>query len=298
MCPLSGKALRPITSGELAIVNQKIANGELYFHPGIQVNRELEDAYVTVNQTYFYPVINDMLLLKKDTAVAAKNRTKNPLLRISEQAIQSFYEEYPLLSPERKSTDVHKSVHSKPLTNDQLKELKGLLPKSGDCFMSAVTHDVDALHNLVFNTNFNHYIHLDFSLQRLEAIKSDVKEGTVLVLCENSDLPFIENSVDALFSFDYINGYEKEGQHQAYQELKRVLKESGGSVVLYDKEKPLHAQTQLKNDLLSKKAIGLLAPWKKKKVPSIYFHPVVVSESNDDNSNEYLTKTSLGRQFS
>lgn len=298
LCPLSGKALRPITSSELTIVNQKIANGELYFHPGIQVNKELEDAFVTVNQTYFYPVINDMLLLKKDTAVAAKNRTKNPLLRISEQAIQSFYEEYPLLSPEKKSTDINKSVHSKPLSNDQLKELKGLLPKSGDCFMSAVTHDVDALHNLVFNTKFNHYIHLDFSLQRLEAIKADVKEGTVLVLCENSDLPFVENSVDALFSFDYINGYEKEGQNQAYQELKRVLKENGGSVVLYDKDKPLHAQTQLKNDQLSKKAIGLLAPWKKKKVPSIYFHPVVISESNGDNSNEYLTKTSLGRQFS
>lgn len=282
---------------ELSVVNQKMINGELYFYPGIQLEQKLKQAYITENQTYFYPVIDDILLLKKDTAVTAKNRTKNPLLRIPESTIESFYEAYKLLRKGRRSAVPFKSRNSEPLSNDQLSQLKSLLPKSGDCFMSAVTHDVDALHNLVFNTHFDTYLHLDFSLDRLEAIKPDVKKGTILVLCENSNLPFAENAIDAVFSFDYINEYEKADQNLAYQELKRVLKENGGSVVLYDKNKPLHAQSQLKSDQFSKKALGLVAPWKKKKVPSIYFHPVQVN-SNDDNSEQLFTKTSFGRQFS
>lgn len=286
-----------MSKDELAVVNQKIVNGELFYYPGIQIEQELEQAYITENQTYFYPVIDDILLLKKDTAVTAKNRTRNPLLRVTEKTIQDFYTEYSLLSRTRNTTPVIPVLKDKPLSNDQLGELKTLLPKSGDVFMSAVTHDVDALHNLVFNTKFNQYLHIDFSLDRLEAIKPDIRKGTVLVLCENANLPFAENTVDALFSFDYINEYEKADQNLAYHELKRVLKEDGCSVVLYDKAKPLHAQTQLKTDQISKKALGLLAPWKKKKVPSIYFHPVEVN-SNSDNSEQLVTKASFGRQFS
>lgn len=286
-----------MSKDELSVVNQKIVNGELYFYPGIQIELKLKQAYITENQTYIYPVVDDILLLKKDTAVTAKNRTKNPLLRVTERTIEEFYAEYSLLKKGRKATPALKLLKSQPLSHEKLAELKTLLPKSGDFFMSAVTHDVDALHNLVFNTKFNQYLHIDFSLDRLEAIKPDVKKGTTLILCENANLPFAENMVDALFSFDYINEYEKADQNLAYQELKRVLKEEGCSVVLYDKGKPLHAQTQLKTDQISKKALGLLAPWKKKKVPSIYFHPVEVS-SNSDNSEQLLTKTSFGRQFS
>lgn len=286
-----------MSKDELSVVNQKIVNGELFFYPGIRIEQELEQAYITENQTYFYPVIDDILLLKKDTAVAAKNRTKNPLLRVTEKAIQDFYTEYSQLNKIRSTGPVLPLLKDKPLTNDQLVELKTLLPKTGDVFMSAVTHDVDALHNLVFNTKFNQYIHIDFSLDRLEAIKSDIRKGTTLVLCENANLPFAENTVDALFSFDYINEYEKADQNLAYHELKRVLKEDGCSVVLYDKTKPLHAQAQLKTDQISKKALGLFAPWKKRKVPSIYFHPVEVN-SIGDNSNQLVTKASFGRQFS
>lgn len=282
---------------ELSIVNQKIANGELYFHPGIQVEISLEQGLITENQTYFYPIVDDIVLLRKDTAVTAKNRTKNPLLRVTQQTVEAFYTEF---KPLKKGDNSHvglKQMRSKPLSNEQLSELKGLLPRSGDCFLSAVTHDVDALHNLVFNTHFNQYLHIDFSLDRLRVIKAEMKDNTLLILCDNANLPFAEESIDALFSFDYINEYDKADQTQAYQELKRVLKGNGHSVVLYDKDKPLHAQAQFKSDQLSKKALGIVAPWKKKKVPSIYFHPVK-THSNDDTSGDLYTKTSLGRQFS
>ena len=286
-----------MSKDELSVVNQKITTGELYFYPGIQAEIKLKQALITENQTYFYPIVDDIVLLRKETAVTAKNRTKNPLLRVTEEKSEAFYSEFKLLKKGKRTSVSNIDQHSKPLSNDQLNELKGLLPRSGDCFMSAVTHDVDALHNLVFNTNFNSYLHIDFSLDRLQAIKNEVKKDTLLVLCDIASLPFNDESVEALFSFDYINEYDKEDQAKAYQELKRVLKAEGSSVVLYDKDKPLHAQAHHKSDQLSKKALGIIAPWKKKKVPSIHFHPVQAS-TNSDNSGDLFTKTSLGRQFS
>ena len=65
LCPISGKALRAMSKDELSVVNQKIVNGELYFHPGIQIELKLKQAYITENQTYIYPVVDDILLLKK-----------------------------------------------------------------------------------------------------------------------------------------------------------------------------------------------------------------------------------------
>ncbi len=286
-----------MSKAELAIANDKCSTGELYFHVGIPVDIKLKAAYTTDNHLHIFPVVDDILMLKKDTAISPKNRTKNPYLRVPERLVEDFYAQYPSLR-KGKSTDAQmKEVHSQPLSNEQLLELKTLLPKSGECFMSAVTHDVDALHNLVFNTDFNHYLHIDFSFARLNAIRKDLKEGTLLVLCDIANLPFNESSIDALFSFDYINEYDKTDQATAYHELKRILKPGGCSVVLYDKDKPLHAQSHHKSDQRAKKAMGVLAPWKKKKVPTIHFHPVELNSHKDD-SGQFYTKASLGRQFS
>lgn len=296
ICPISNRPLRYLSENEIAVVNQKISSGQLYFYKGIQVENEIQSGLITENQTYMYPIVEEVVLLKKDTAITAKNRTKNPLLRVTEDLVEEFFQDFNLLRKNHPVTSsFHKDLHSQPLSNDQLMQLKALLPKEGECFMSAVTHDVDALHNLVFNAHFDHYLHIDFSIDRLLAIRKEVKEGTVLVLCENANLPFAEDTVDALFSFDYINAYEKDDQKVAYEELKRVLKSNGASVVLYDKNKPLYAQSHLKSDQFAKKTLGYIAPWKKRKLPAIHFHAV---ERNDSDGGGELLSPSLGGQFS
>ncbi|WP_286745084.1 MULTISPECIES: methyltransferase domain-containing protein [Roseivirga] len=297
LCPHTRKPLRFMSRDELSVLNQRIERNELYFHLGIQAQCSVDSALITENQTYVYPIVEGIIFLKKDVAITAKNRTKNPFMRVPEHITEEFFNTYKVLSKEKAAEPVLKDLNSQKLDNDQLLQLKSRLPKSGQCFMSVVTHDVDAIHNLVFNTRFNAYVHIDFSLDRLLAIKKDVKQGTELVLCDVACLPFEANTVNALFSFDYINEYDKADQAAAYEELKRVLKEDGASVVLYDKSKPLHAQSQLKSDQLSKKALSVLAPWKKKKVPTIYFHPVTV-DADENHREELMTKTSFGRQFS
>ncbi|HEY9116360.1 MAG TPA: methyltransferase domain-containing protein [Roseivirga sp.] len=282
----------------LAIVNERMKHGEFYHHQGVVANCELKRALTSGNQLYIFPIIDDIILLKKATAITAKSRTANPFLRVDALSKQLFYAEFPCLRIEKTEVNYKKELKSQPLSNEELLELRTLLPKSGETFMSIVTHDIDALHNLVFNTNYDRYLHLDFSWSRLSAIKTDLKKGSILVLSDEDKFPFEESSIDALFSFDYINESDRIDQSLAYQELKRILKPDSQSIVLYDKDKPMFVQNQQKNDNFSNKALSILAPWKKRKVPSIYFHPVKLK--NDHKSNDrYLTKALLkGQLFS
>lgn len=271
-----------MTEKELTSVNAQIKNGELYFYTGAPVNIKLTAAFVTANHTYIYPLINNISYLKRQTAIVAKNRTQNHLRRVSESEIGLFYKTY-AFGEDNELIKPSKELQSNPIGQDKIKQLARLLPKGGDYFMSIVTHDVDSIHNLTYGRTFKHYFHMDFSLPRLLAMKDDLPSDTILVLGDFDHLPFANDTVDALFSFDYINNYSKEVQASAYEELKRCLKSDGVSITLYDKSKPMHANSQLKSDQRSKKALGVIAPWKKVKLPNIFFYPI-----NDENGKETM----------
>ena len=61
---------------ELSAVNDKITNGELYFYPGVPVEEHLKKALVTEHSTYVYPIFDEIICLKKETAIVPKNRTQ------------------------------------------------------------------------------------------------------------------------------------------------------------------------------------------------------------------------------
>jgi ubiquinone/menaquinone biosynthesis C-methylase UbiE len=169
--------------------------------------------------------------------------------------------------------------------------MASLLPKKGHSFLSISTHDVDAIHNLTYKSHYKVHFHMDFSLARLKVIQSDLPQNTILILGEMNHLPFKNDSIDGLISFDYLNNYEKEIQNQSYLELKRCLKADGVSIMLYDKDKPLDTKSQLKSDQLVKKALSIVAPWKKVKLPNIIFYPI--DESKVSNG-KFVANPSFG----
>lgn len=296
ICPFSGKPLRRLEEKELTILNERIEQGQFLHYSGITVDRKLVSAYTNPTTTYIFPVFDGIVFLKKDTAITSKGRTLNPHIRIREDKIKLFYDIYPLLSSSSREEQLVEDTNSELLSPEEVKELKQLLPKSGHCFLSAVSHDVDAIYNLRFNTRFEQYIHIDFSLQRLRTIQSELGSDTLFVLCDVLDLPFGEGSINALFSFDLINMYDKKVQNKAYEEIKRVMTPDGFSVLTYEEGKPLHARVSQKIDKISSKAKGLLAPWSKQKKSQVYFHPVKSTFQKDFSTS--LSTSHLNRQFS
>ena len=60
------------------------------------VERPLELAFASSNYLYIYPVFNDVLYLKKDTAIVSKNRVQNPFHKIHQAEIDQFNSTYGL----------------------------------------------------------------------------------------------------------------------------------------------------------------------------------------------------------
>ncbi|OEK04504.1 methyltransferase domain-containing protein [Roseivirga misakiensis] len=295
ICPFTGRSLRYLTEAELVVVNKKINNNELFFYPGVQVQQPLKSALVTEHQTYIYPVQDNILYLKKETAIVTKNRTENYLKRVSEALIVSFEKEYGFNS-EKEVEELQTSNCLPSLDSETIAQFKKQITKSGSVFLSVASNNVDDVHNMVFNTNYDEYYHADFDLERLKAVKEDLKQGTKVVLCEPVALPFAEDAVDFMISFDLINEYEKDTQNQSAAEIKRVVSPKGSSVVLFNESLPLHAERMLKKEEMIAKAKILVKPWKKASSAQIHFHPVS-SPANSDVSNTIVGKTSLKRQL-
>ncbi|MFY0594572.1 methyltransferase domain-containing protein [Roseivirga sp.] len=295
ICPFSGRNLRYLTDAELVVVNSRINGGELFFYPGVQVKESLKRALVTEHQTYIYPVDDNIIYLKKETAIVTKNRTKNYLKRVSDTVISSFESIYSF-NRKTDSEQVNKLPSVPSMPSDAIASLKQYITKSQNVFVSMCSNNADDVHNLVFNTHFAEYVHADFDLERLKALKSELKKDTTLVLCDPVALPFAQESIDTLVSFDLINEYEKDVEKEAAGEIKRVVCSRGASIVMFNDSLPLNAERQLKKDELVKKAKVLMKPWKKVSSCEIYFHPISATQDSDM-SDTFVGKTSLKRQL-
>ena len=295
ICPFTGKGLIELSQDEIKQINCRIDDGSLFFYCGVPVERRLEKAFISGNRSYIYPVFDDIIFLKKRTAIVARNRTKEPNKRVENDFIEVFNEEFGLNvnRDERQDTLIEDRA---PIDFAELEDLGKLIPRTGKSFVSFATHDIDLMHNLVFGTNFDHYLHFDYEIQRLKQVVGRLKSDTLYVLADMDSLPLKTGVVDAMFSFDMINDHDKSFQQKAYTELKRSMNDKGASIVFYDVTKPLHVKLYQKIDTAKQIGVRLITPWKKTLVADIYFYPT--GSSSTSNHESFIGKTSLGRQFS
>ena len=295
ICPFSSRRLRLMSEHELVNVNKRIKSGELFFYPGVQVKKELEKALVTEHQTYMYPVFDRILFLRKETAIVARNRTENALKRLNDSTVQSFENKYQfginVIEPEP-----HHQVEEL-LSDKEVTMLRRQLSKKVELLVTGCCENADTIHNLIFGSDFEQHVHFDDSIGRLRRVKQELPNSTISVLCDKDNLAFDNERVGAVFIFDLINSLSKESQKEAYQELKRILTEDGNGVALFGANQPNAASSDFKSDVFTKKALGLAAPWKKVKLPNMYFHRVSIPET-EKKRGRTTTKTSFRRQFS
>lgn len=294
-CPFSSRKLRLLSETELASVNSKINKGELFFYPGVKVEDELTSALVTEHQSYIYPIFDNVIFLKRETAIVARNRTENAHKRVSDVVVEAFNNEY--LRTNDSPLSACESEFEGALSLEDLPVLKGRLSKKGGLLLTGCSSSVDHILNLNFGIDYKQHVHFDDSIQRLRSVSSELTEQTLLVLCDKTHLPFDQDSIDSVFTFGFVNDLSKEDQKLMYSELKRVLSAEGQSISFYNAQKPLHVTSILKSDLIAKKTLKVVTPWKKIKMPKIYLHPLYLSETRQ-NDQKTTAKTSFRRQFS
>ena len=271
VCPFTKKKLRLLDSRELEQLNTGIQQGNFYFYEGVPVNFTLKKAYSANNQIYIYPVVDEVVFLKKRTSIVPKNRTRNPHKRVLNDVADAFYEEFGF-KPSRKSVGLHQLMYE-PLPLEQLNEFQTMLPKLGGTFISLAVNDVETTHHLIFGKKFDHHIHIDHSFARMKAVLGQLVEETLYILSDEGDLPLSDCSVDAVLASDFIEDGEN-FQKLSYTELKRNLKPHGVAIVLDDLENLSPIRNSYNADKFIRKLLRYFIPWKKQFPPSFHFHAV------------------------
>lgn len=290
VCPFTSQPLRPLSEMELEAFQNKIEAGDCYFQKGAPVRLLPKKAFISHNQVYIYLEMGGILLLQKQTAIVAKNRTANPHKRISEQEIIEFYESLGLNEEGTLQTKV--STDSILPAVIETANLEKSLPKTGHCFVTMGTQNVDAVHNLLFGTNFRQYLHFDHDLARLQPMVGALKNNTQYVLCDQELLPVMEDGIDALYSYEFIEGLEKETQFQLFDAMKKSLKDDAVAIILNAGAKSSPLESRYK----SVKTKAALKPWKKVSLPQFLFRSV--ADSQGLSRDAVSGKRSWGSQLS
>ena len=96
ICPFIWLELIELNKFELSLINSKISDGLYFYHHGAPVNTKLKKAFICNKRFYIYPVFEDMVYLKKLTAIVPKNRTLEANKRVSKDSAEAFYKEFGL----------------------------------------------------------------------------------------------------------------------------------------------------------------------------------------------------------
>ena len=99
-----------MTKSQIDNANIKFEEGQLYYYPRIKATQKLTAALITENHNYIYPIVDDIILLKKETAMTSMGRTRNPHARVSDPMINEFFDTYKLLKKEKFLSQVSKSL--------------------------------------------------------------------------------------------------------------------------------------------------------------------------------------------
>lgn len=290
VCPFTFKPLRQLSESELDRFHSRIDSGDFYFQKGIPLNFLPNKAYVSQNQVYIYLEIDGVILLQKQTAVVTRIHTENPQRRISEELVENFYNELGL--------NIEGSLEHKPVrdaitaTSDDQAIFKQVLPKSGQCFVSMGSTDIDTVHNFLFGTSFSEHLHVDHNMARLLSVEGALKENTRYVLCDQGVLPVERQSVNALLCFDTMAALDKQFHQPVFDELREVMKSDAVAVMLKASQKSSAFEGKYK----MAKTKAALKPWKKHHLPRFHFHSIEASTGM--NHDALSGKTSWGSQLS
>src|SRR5438046_7864178 len=93
-CPITGTSLRALQPDEIRTLNEKASNNQLWQADGKPVTTSIEKGLITIDRTYIYPIIKEIILLLKDLAVVdSKDKIITDTINEHKQLVQNFYDQ-------------------------------------------------------------------------------------------------------------------------------------------------------------------------------------------------------------
>src|ERR1700744_1390285 len=93
-CPFTGSDLRALDAREMESLNQKIKANAVWQADGKPFGTPLEQALISVNGVYIFPIIRGIILLLKDLAlVDSRDNVLRETIGADKQLVKDFYDQ-------------------------------------------------------------------------------------------------------------------------------------------------------------------------------------------------------------
>ncbi|MEP6675796.1 MAG: methyltransferase domain-containing protein [Ferruginibacter sp.] len=239
-CPISGKDLRALTGDEINTINQKFAAQQLWQTDGKLMTDEIQQGLVTVDGSYIYPILKEIVLLLPDLAlVDSKEKILGESLSDDKKLVKNFYDDRGWHANEKgdfEDADIFEDL--RPFVQDYLTKchnrVSRYLNASGKYMMDAASGALQFPDYLQYSENYTYRICVDMSFTGLMECKRKLGPKALCLLCDMTNLPVKDNMIDGFISLNTIYHIPKDEQVKAITELYRVTMQGGKGVVVYD----------------------------------------------------------------
>jgi ubiquinone/menaquinone biosynthesis C-methylase UbiE/uncharacterized protein YbaR (Trm112 family) len=284
-CPITGNDLRALEQQEIDELNKKISRGEIWQADGKPFTTQISKGLISLKGDFIYPILNEIVLLLKDLAVVdSKDKILSDTISADKQLVKNFYDEKGWFADaEGNYEDAVIFEDLRDVAKDYIKKchdrVSRFLNPSGKYMLDAASGALQFEDYLQYSANYKYRICVDFSFQALKEAKRKLGDKGICVLCDMTNMPFKDGSIDGFVSLNTIYHIPKDEQLTAVNELYRILAPKGKGVIVYEWFKhspymnfwllPFRGATFIKNRMarLFSKATGAAAPKK-----MLYFH--------------------------
>ncbi len=241
-CPVSGQPLLFVDSKTLLRVNNAIEKQNLFYLNGTAVSRPLSGGYITGSGDYLYEIENGIIKLLSSYAIALSEIEWqveiSPDLDGTKKSVQQFYNEVGWKnSGVDQFVDADEFEDLRPVASEYIHKchlrLKKVIADSGEYILDAASGPIQYPEYLEYSADYSYRVCVDFSIEALQAARRKIGDKGVYILADITNLPFVDNVMDAVISLHTIYHVPSEEQLTAFKELYRTIKPGRTGVVVY-----------------------------------------------------------------
>jgi len=237
-CPISNGRLELADLSVVENLNHKVADGTLEFADGHKVEEALNTVLFSKKANCYYPIIQDVIILRNDKAIVMDAKTQHYDLRSEKRDVENFYDNIGWkLHDDTHFVDAEKFEDLRPVAinyfNNCNNRVKRYIKQSGKFILDAGSGPIQYDGYLVYSEDFEYRICIDLSFESLKQAKRKLGDKGICILGDITKLPLQDNVLDAAIALNAIYHIPKDEQSIALNEINRALKPECTAAVVY-----------------------------------------------------------------
>ena len=236
-CPVSGEPLTLLSETALRDLNAQLQAETWLQRDGSPARNAVTVALGTANDQYAYRVEDDIAWLLPGLALVPQAGVNRAPLEAEKKVVQLFYDEFGWTKSESglfKDTEVFTDARRVAQDYRQAcnRRVARLLP-GGRLLLDVASGAIPHPEYLDFSRDYTVRICVDFSIRALREARLKLGGRGLYLLGDITQLPLAGGSIDTVISLHTVYHVPKAQQTAAVDEITRVTKPGGRTVIVY-----------------------------------------------------------------